>query len=107
RPVTRRPNASITANPVLIGAITTLVVVVAVYFAGRANEGLPFQPTRQLHVLLRNGDALVRGNEVRLGGQQVGLVSAMHPRRLADGRTIAVADVKLAASTPALPADTR
>src|SRR5205807_8359545 len=76
-------------------------------FAGRANEGLPFQPTRTLHVLLANGDALVRGNEVRIGGQQVGLVTDMRPERLPDGRTIAVADVKLSASTKPVPVDTR
>src|SRR3954454_2278191 len=104
--MTRRPRAAITANPVLIGAVTTLVVVVAVYFAGRANQRLPFQPTRELHVMLANGDALLKGNEVRVGGQQVGLVKAMRAKRLADGRTIAVADVELAANTRQLPVDT-
>ena len=41
----RRGNTSIAANPVLIGAATTLVVVVAVFLAYNANTGLPFIPT--------------------------------------------------------------
>ena len=48
----RRSNASIVANPVLIGAVTTLVLVVAVFLAYNANNGLPFVPTRELNVLV-------------------------------------------------------
>ena len=44
----RRSGASIAANPVLIGAATTLVVIVAVFLAYNANSGLPFEPTYQL-----------------------------------------------------------
>ena len=44
----RRGGASIAANPVLIGAATTLVVVVAVFLAYNANNGLPFVPTYAL-----------------------------------------------------------
>ena len=33
-------------NPVLIGALTVLVVIVAVALAYRANTGLPFTPSR-------------------------------------------------------------
>ena len=36
--------ASIVANPVLVGAVTTLVVIVAVFLAYNANNGLPFVP---------------------------------------------------------------
>ena len=41
----RRGAGSIAANPVLIGAATTLVIVVAVFLAYNANSGLPFVPT--------------------------------------------------------------
>jgi len=41
----RRGASSIAANPVLIGAATTLVVIVAVFLAYNANNGLPFVPT--------------------------------------------------------------
>ena len=44
----RRGSASIAANPVLIGAATTLVVIVAVFLAYNANSGLPFVPTYEL-----------------------------------------------------------
>ena len=64
----RRPRASIVASPVLVGAVTALVVVVAVFLAYNANNGLPFVPTRQLNVLVSNGANLIKGNEVRSGG---------------------------------------
>ena len=40
--------AGIAGNPVLIGAATILVVLVAVFLAYNANQGLPFVPTYQL-----------------------------------------------------------
>ena len=61
----RRSSASIVANPVLVGAVTTLVIVVAVFLAYNANNGLPFVPTTQLKVQIANGANLVKGNEVR------------------------------------------
>ena len=64
----------VVANPVLVGAVTTLVIVVAVFLAYNANNGLPFVPTRQLDVLVSNGANLVKGNEVRSGGFRVGVV---------------------------------
>ena len=44
----RRPRPSIVANPVLVGAVCILVVVVAVFLSYNANKGLPFVPTLQL-----------------------------------------------------------
>src|SRR5215218_1700489 len=69
----RRPSASIVANPVLVGAVTTLVVIVAVFLAYNANNGLPFVPTRSLRVQIANGAELVPGNEVRSGGGRIGV----------------------------------
>ena len=40
--------AGIAGNPVLIGAATVLVVLVAVFLAYNANQGLPFVPTYSL-----------------------------------------------------------
>ena len=71
----RRGSASIAANPVLIGAATTLVVIVAVFLAYNANTGLPFVPTYQLDVRVPNAANLVKGNEVRVGGTRVGIVN--------------------------------
>ena len=62
------PARGIASNPVLIGAATVLVVLVAVFLSYNANKGLPFVPTYQLKAELPNGAKLVPGNEVRAGG---------------------------------------
>jgi virulence factor Mce-like protein len=103
----RRPRASIVASPVLVGAVTTLVVVVAVFLAYNANAGLPFVPTTQLRVDLENGANLVPGNEVRSGGFRVGVVSDMKPVPLPGGRVGAQVTLKLDKKFGAVPADSR
>ena len=66
-----RRNTSVAANPVLIGAATLLVLIVAVFLAYNANNGLPFVPTYG-RVQLPDAPSLVTGNEVRIGGDRVG-----------------------------------
>ena len=51
----------VTSSPVLVGAVTVLVVIVAVFFAYNANNGLPFVSTYNLKALVPDGDALVKG----------------------------------------------
>jgi phospholipid/cholesterol/gamma-HCH transport system substrate-binding protein len=89
----RRGSASIVANPVLVGAVTVLVVVVAVFLAYNANNGLPFVPTTQIKVQLANGSNLVKGNEVREGGYRIGVVSDIQPIAL-NGKSTAVGTEK-------------
>jgi phospholipid/cholesterol/gamma-HCH transport system substrate-binding protein len=101
----RRPRASIVANPILVGAVTTLVVVVAVFLAYNANSGLPFVPTRQLNVLVSNGANLIKGNEVRSGGFRVGVVSDMTPVMLPSGKVGAKVTLKLDRKIGAIPVD--
>jgi phospholipid/cholesterol/gamma-HCH transport system substrate-binding protein len=103
----RRGNASIVANPVLVGAVTTLVTVVAVFLAYNANNGLPFVPTRQLKVQVPNGAALLPGNDVREGGYRIGVVEDMKPVRMADGSVGAEAILKLDEKAGAVPVDSR
>ena len=103
--MTRRPSASVVANPMLVGATTLLVTIVAVFLAYQANEGLPFVPTRTLTVDLPNAQNLVRQNEVREGGQRIGLVSAIDPVRLPGGHIGARLHLKLDRNTPAVPVD--
>jgi virulence factor Mce-like protein len=94
----RRGQASIAASPVLIGAVTVLVALVAVVIAYNANSGLPFVPTYELKAELPSGGKLVKGNEVRVGGFRVGVVDDLRPKvKEVDGepRTIAVAGLKL------------
>jgi virulence factor Mce-like protein len=70
---------SLAASPTLVGAVTVLVVVVAVFLAYQANNGLPFVPTYKLSAELPNADSLVPGNEVRIGGIRVGQIKSVDP----------------------------
>ena len=101
----RRAGTSIAANPVLIGAATTLVTIVAVFLAYNANSGLPFVPTYDIKVQVQNAAGLVKGNDVRVGGTRVGIVSAITPRTLNNGKVIAVLDLKLDTVVKPLPTD--
>ena len=64
----RRGQAALTASPVLVGAVTILVTIVAVFLSYNANSGLPFVPTYDLKANLPNAAQLVKGFEVRIGG---------------------------------------
>ncbi|MCW3012787.1 MAG: Mammalian cell entry related domain protein [Solirubrobacterales bacterium] len=101
----RRSQASIAANPVLIGAATVLVIVVAVFLAYNANSGLPFVPTYSLKADVPSAAQLVKGNEVRLGGVRVGVVDEIKPKQLASGRVVAQLGLKLETTVKPLPAD--
>jgi virulence factor Mce-like protein len=103
--VRRRGSSSIAANPVLIGAATTLVVIVAVFLAYNANNGLPFVPTYSLDLNVPSGANLVRGNEVRVGGTRVGTVTDIVPARTKDGRYYARLKLKLQTTVQPLPKD--
>ena len=103
----RRGQASIVANPVLVGAVTTLVTVVAVFLAYNANNGLPFVPTRQINVDVPSGSNLVKGNEVREGGYRIGVVTKITPVTMPNGQTIARLNLKLDKKVGKIPADTR
>src|SRR5688572_27208818 len=102
--MSRRPAASIVANPVLVGAVTILVVVVAVFLAYNANNGLPFVPTRSILVETSSGSNLVVGNEVREGGYRIGVVEQISPATLPNGQTIARLRLKLDKTVGDIPA---
>jgi virulence factor Mce-like protein len=70
---------SLAASPTLVGAVTVLVVVVAVFLSYQANQGLPFVPTYKLSAELSNADTLVPGNDVRIGGIRVGQIKTVEP----------------------------
>jgi len=106
----RRGSASIVASPVLVGAVTVLIVVVSVFLAYNANQGLPFVPTYDLSAETPGAANLVRGNEVRVGGFRVGVIDKIRTRTVEqDGksRAIAVLDMKLDKVVEPLPVDTR
>jgi virulence factor Mce-like protein len=102
----RRGSASIAANPVLIGAATVLVVVVAVFLAYNANSGLPFVPTYQLKAELPRAASLVVGNEVRIGGTRVGAIEDIQAEVDENGQSKAVITMQLERAVRPLPVDT-
>jgi virulence factor Mce-like protein len=92
-------------SPVLVGALTVLVVVVAVFLSYNANKGLPFVPTYDLTAELPNAAQLVKGNEVRVGGFRVGVVDQIFPKRKPSGTTYATIHMKLDKTIEPLPVD--
>lgn len=104
----RQPGfAALAANPVLVGAVTVLATVVAVFLAYNANAGLPFTPVYELEAVVPNGSGLIRGNEVRIGGTRVGLMSTIDPIVEKNGRVAARLHLRLIKSLGPLPVDTK
>ena len=103
----RRPgDTGIAANPVLVGALTVLVTVVAVFVSYNANSGLPFVPSYKITVRVPDGNGLQSGREVRIGGTRVGVVSEVDA--VARGRrTYAQAELKLEDRFGPLRSDSR
>ena len=89
----------------LVGAVTVLVTIVAVFLSYNANSGLPFVPTYDLNANLPNAAQLVKGFDVRVGGARVGFISDIEPRRRDDGSTYARITMKLDKEIEPIPAD--
>jgi ABC-type transporter Mla subunit MlaD len=107
---------SLAASPTMVGAITTLIVIVAVFLAYNANNGLPFVPTYRVSAEICDAARLGPNNEVRIGGNRVGVVESIDtvpaPQnsgcQTADGSsasTVAKLNLKLDKSAEPLPAD--
>jgi virulence factor Mce-like protein len=86
RPIAGQAVRAVSSNPAFVGAVTVLIIVVAVFLAYNANNGLPFVPTYQLTAQVPNANALVKGNDVRIGNVLVGRVLSVEPARLGHGR---------------------
>src|SRR4051812_11503 len=95
------------ANPVLVGAVTCLITLIAVFLSYNANAGLPFVPTYDVNVQVRNAAGLVAGNEVRVGGKRVGTITAISAHKAEDGTTYAQLDLKLDKTAEPLYTGTR
>ena len=93
----------ITASPVMIGALTVIIVILAVFLAYNANSGLPFTPTYKISVQVPNANTLVPGNDVRIGGVRVGQVEAIEPVAQEDGTANAKLDLRLDPEVEPLP----
>jgi ABC-type transporter Mla subunit MlaD len=90
-------------SPVLVGAVTVLVIIVAVFLAYNANNGLPFVSTYDLKARVPNADALVKANEVRIGGARVGVVKSVVPVQLKNGGVEAELTLSLDKSAEPIP----
>ncbi|HEY2052608.1 MAG TPA: MlaD family protein [Solirubrobacterales bacterium] len=87
----------------LVGAVTVLVIIVAVFLAYNANNGLPFVSTYDLKARVPNADALVKANEVRIGGARVGVVKSVVPVQLKNGGVEAELTLSLDKSAEPIP----
>jgi len=99
---------SLASSATMVGAVTVLVAIVAVFLAYNANNGLPFVPTYRLTAQVPNAASLVPGNEVRIGGVRVGVIESIDPVQDPDtGKTVARLGLKLDESVDPLPRDSR
>jgi virulence factor Mce-like protein len=103
--MTRGRAGSLAASPTLVGAVTVLVVVVAVFLAYQANQGLPFVPTYKISAELPNASSMVPGNEVRIGGLRVGQITEIAAVSEDDGSVAAKVDMELNQDLDPLPED--
>ena len=75
----RNPAAALAASPTMVGAVTTLIVIVAVFLAYNANNGLPFVPVYRVSVEVPNAARIGNNNEIRIGGTRVGIIESIEP----------------------------
>lgn len=96
---------TLASSPTMVGSITVLIAVVAVFLAYNANSGLPFVPTYNISAEVPNANSLVPGNEVRIGGVRVGVVSEVTPIAHEDGSVSAQFDLTLDEDAKPIPKD--
>jgi phospholipid/cholesterol/gamma-HCH transport system substrate-binding protein len=93
------------ANRILIGAVTVLVLVIAVFLAYTASSQLPFVPTYDVNAQVPDAAGLIPTNEVLIGGTRVGYIGSITAAKDPTGSPIAVLHLRLNTSIKALPAD--
>ena len=103
----RRSQAGLLSSPILVGAVTVLVTVIAVFLSYNANEGLPFVPTYQVDVQVQDAAGLVEGNEIRIGGKRVGVVKEIIARKQPNGPPIAELALKIDLNAKPIRDDTQ
>lgn len=108
RPFRRAP-FDVFDNPVLVGTVTILTVIVAVFLSYIAENGLPFIPTYTVNVQVADAAELVKNADVRIGGARVGQVLTITPEAANRqwGRPYAQLGLALQRSLKPLPTDTR
>lgn len=94
-------------NPTVIGALAVLITILTVFLAYNANNGLPFVKSYRITAQVPNAEALIPGNEVRIGGVRVGVVESVDPVSHENGTQTANLNLKLDQSVDPLPVDSR
>jgi virulence factor Mce-like protein len=105
--VRRNVGSTLASSPTMVGSITVLIAVVAVFLAYNANSGLPFVPTYNISAEVPSANSLVPGNEVRIGGVRVGVVSDVTPVSHEDGSVTAIFDLTLDEDARPIPKDSK
>jgi phospholipid/cholesterol/gamma-HCH transport system substrate-binding protein len=107
---------SLAASPTMVGAITTLIIIVAVFLAYNANNGLPFVPVYRVNAQMCDAARLGPNNEVRVGGNRIGVVESIDTVQAPTGSgcqtvngessaSVAVLNLKLDQSAKPIPED--
>jgi phospholipid/cholesterol/gamma-HCH transport system substrate-binding protein len=106
---THRSARDIFDNPILVGTVTILIVIVAVYLSYIAENGLPFVPSYTINVDVSNAAELVKNADVRIGGARVGQVLTITPEPATKQwpHPFARLGLSLQKSLEPLPPDTR
>ena len=101
----RRRQTSPFGSPILIGALTVLVTIVAVTLAYNANNGLPFVPRYTMHLQIADASEVTKNAEVHMGGALIGAVTSVAPEPNSAGAPIAVMNLSLNKNVEPLPVD--
>jgi virulence factor Mce-like protein len=72
-------NPTVLGSPILMGTVTIIVLVIAVYLSYIAENGLPFVPTYRVNIQVANADEVSKNADVRIGGARVGQVLTITP----------------------------
>jgi virulence factor Mce-like protein len=91
----------------MVGAVTVLVTVIAVFLSYNANSGLPFVPTYKVTVEVQDAAGLVPGNEARIGGKRVGVIEEIDAVKQPKGPPVAELVLKLDLAAKPIRDDTR
>ncbi len=91
----QRGARTILKNNVVIGVITVLVLVLMVFIAGNANQGLPFVPTYDIEAEVPDASGLLPNNEVKIAGLRVGFVKGIETVAHEDGSYTVLLSMKL------------
>lgn len=105
-----RPRASsgaLAGQPILIGAVTVLIAVVATYLAYGANSGLPFVPGYHVTLNAANAQHLFKDADVRMAGSRIGQVTSSEAVPHPNGHATVRLHLTLKKVAEPLPADTR